>query len=88
MDAKFVVCDECLMGSARLLELFHGITSQIHGNLRPFGGMQCIVGDWLQLKPVADKFDDGRPMYLSVLFIPILVPTYNQADDSASAERR
>lgn len=73
-DAKCLVWDECSMGSARLLELFHKITSQIRGNLRPFGGIQCIlVGDWLQLKPVADKFDDGRPMYLSHLF-PCLFP--------------
>ena len=62
------------MRSARLLELFHEITLQIRGNLRPFGGMQCIiVGDWLQLKSVADKFDDGRPMFLSNL-LPSLFP--------------
>ena len=74
LDAKCVVWDECSMGSARLLELFHEITSQIRGNLRPFREMQCIiVGDWLQLKPVADKFDDDWPMYLSYLF-PSLFP--------------
>ena len=52
------------MGSPRLFELFHKITLQIRSNLQPFGGIQCIlVGDWLQLKPVADKFDDGPNLY-------------------------
>ena len=74
LHSKCVVWDENLMRSARLLELFHEITLQIRGNLRPFGGMQCIiVGDWLQLKSVADKFDDGRPMFLSNL-LPSLFP--------------
>ena len=62
------------MGSARLLKLFHAITSQVRDKKLPFGGIQTIlVGDWLQLKPVADKFDDGEPMYKSVLF-PSLFP--------------
>ena len=57
------------MGSARLLEFFHEIASRVRGNRRPFGGIQTIlVGDWLQLKLVADKFDDGRPMYKFHLF--------------------
>lgn len=48
---------------SHLLELFHEITSQVCGNWKPFGGSQTIlVGDWLQLKPVADNFDDGRLM--------------------------
>lgn len=54
---------------SHLLELFHEITSQVRGNWKPFGGSQTIlVGDWLQLKPVADNFDDGRLMYRSHLF--------------------
>ena len=63
LEAKCVVWDECSMGSARLLELFHAITSQVRDKKLPFGGIQTIlVGNWLQLKPVADKFDDGEPM--------------------------
>ena len=62
------------MGSARLLELFHAITSQVHDRKLPLGGIQTIlVGHWWQLKPVADKFYDGEPMYKSVLF-PSLFP--------------
>lgn len=62
------------MGSARLLKLFHAITSHVRDKKLPFGGIQTIlVGDWLQLKPVTDKFDDGELMYKSVLF-PSLLP--------------
>ena len=61
--------DECSMGGVRRLELFHEITSQFHGNKYPFAGIQIIfVGGWLKLTPVIDKFDDGKPMYLSSLF--------------------
>jgi hypothetical protein len=68
------IWDECSMGSARLLELFHSIASKIRGNDFPFGGMQVIlVGDWLQLKPVPGKFDLGRPMFYSPIF-PKLFP--------------
>ena len=69
LEAKCVVWDECSMGSARLLELFHAITSQVHDRKLPLGGIQTIlVGHWWQLKPVADKFYGGEPMY--VCFIP------------------
>ena len=62
------------MGSARLLELFHAITSQVHDRKLPLGGFQTIlVGHWWQLKPVADKFYECEPMYKSVLF-PSLFP--------------
>ena len=46
LEAKCVVWDECSMGSARLLELFHAITSQVRDKKLPFGGIQTIlVGD-------------------------------------------
>lgn len=68
------IWDECSMGSARLLELFHSIVSKIRGNDFPFGGLQVIlVGDWLQLKPVPGKFDMGGPMFYSPIF-PKLFP--------------
>lgn len=69
-----IVFDECSMGSARLLELFHSITAAVRENDRPFGGLQVVaVGDFLQLKPVRDNFDDGAMMYHSKLF-PKLFP--------------
>ena len=69
LEAKCVVWDECSMGSARLLELFHAITSQVHDRKLLLGEIQTIlVGHWWQLKPVADKFYGGEPMY--VCFIP------------------
>ena len=65
-DADCVVFDECSMGSARLLELFHSITATARSN-QPFGGLQAIaVGDFPQLKPVHDKFDDGAMFYSSI----------------------
>ena len=74
LEAKYVVWDECSMGSSRLLKWFHAITLHVRDKKLPFGGIQTIlVGDWLQLKPVTDKFDDGEPMYKSVLF-PSLFP--------------
>ena len=74
LEAKYVVWDECSMASSRLLKLFHAITLHVRDKKLPFGGIQTIlVGDWLQLKPVMDKFDDGEPMYKSVLF-PSLLP--------------
>lgn len=69
-----IVFDECSMGSARLLELFHSITAAVRGNNIPFGGVQVIaVGDFLQLKPVQSSFDEGAMMYRSKLF-PMLFP--------------
>ena len=53
LEAKYVVWDECSMGSSRLLKLFHAITLHVRDKKLPFGGIQTIlVGDWLQLKPV------------------------------------
>ena len=64
-----IIWDECSMGSARLREIFHAITSFIRENQHPFGGIQVIiVGDWLQLKPVSDRFDCGEMMYKSNMY--------------------
>lgn len=72
--AKSVIWDECSMSSSRLLELYHKITTTVRGGI--FGGIQTIiVGDWLQLKPVADKFDDGLPMFKSQCFSPTQSPS-------------
>ena len=76
LKAKCVVWDECCMGSLRLLELFHAMTFQVRarGNRQPFKRIQTIlVGDWLQPKPVSDKFCDRTPLYKSG-FLPCLVP--------------
>lgn len=56
------------MGSSRLMEFVHAICSKGHKNLLLFGGIQTnLVNDWLQLKPVADPFDDGQSMFRSSL---------------------
>lgn len=69
-----IIWDECSMGSARLFELFHIIAQGSRKSLNPFGGIQTIVvGDWLQLRPVADRFDDGIVMFKSPLY-RMLIP--------------
>lgn len=68
-EVDCVVWDECSMSSARQSKLFHTIAQGIRNSKKPFGGIQTIiVGDWLQLKPVADRFDDGIAMFKSPLF--------------------
>ena len=69
IKAECFILDECSMSSSRVLKLYHKITTTIRGINKPFGGIQSIiVGDWLQLKPVPDKFDDGLSMFKSPLF--------------------
>ena len=41
--ADCIIYDECSMGSARLLELLHGILSECRENNRPFGGCQVRI---------------------------------------------
>ena len=41
--ADCIIYDECWMGSARLLELLHGILSECRENNRPFGGCQVRI---------------------------------------------
>ena len=64
----FFLWDECAMSSACLFELYHTIVQGARKSLKPFGGLQTIiVGDWLQLQPVTDRFDKGIMMFKVLL---------------------
>ena len=60
------------MSSRRMLELVNAIHYRLGENGdrdKPFGGIQVIlVGEFLQLRPVPDDFDEGMFMFHSPLF--------------------
>ena len=69
-----IIWDEASMSSTRILELvnrLHHELSEPDGGLEfyPFAGKQVIlVGEFLQLRPVPGKFDNGNFMFLSSVF--------------------
>ena len=72
-SSDVLIWDEISMSSCRILELVNAIeiaVSQGHDSItRPFGGKQVIlVGDFWQLKPVPNIFDDGHYAFTSVIF--------------------
>ena len=65
-EVDVIIWDEASMYSSRILELVntlhHNIASD--GNLSPFGGKQLVlVGQFLQLRPVPSRLDDGSFMF-------------------------
>ena len=49
--------------------LHHELTETECGEYYPFGGTQIVlVGEFLQLRPVPEKFDDGMLMFLSNVY--------------------
>ena len=75
-----IIWDEASMSSRRILE----IANYVHHDLaeecdvaKPFGGKQIvIVGEFLQLPPVPNVFDEGRPMYESPLWLYVVPHRY------------
>jgi ATP-dependent DNA helicase PIF1 len=56
---RVIIIDEISMMRSDFLELLDAIMKYVHGNDRPFGGVQVIFsGDFMQLPPVV-KDDDG-----------------------------
>ena len=71
-NADTIIWDEAGMSSKRIFELVNAIhqAAEVNDNRRkPFGGKQLIVvGEFLQLRPVPNSFDDGEFMFRSALF--------------------
>ncbi|XP_078360970.1 uncharacterized protein LOC144645313 [Oculina patagonica] len=70
-EVDVIVWDEASMSSSRILELVNTLHHNIagDGNLNPFGGKQLVlVGEFLQLRPVPSRFDDGAFMFNSFVF--------------------
>ena len=68
-----IIWDEASMSSQRMFELVnfmhHELTDSPINRTLPFAGKQIIlVGEFLQLQPVANMFDDGCYMFESPLF--------------------
>lgn len=67
-----IIWDEASMSSRRMLELVnilhHDLADDL-GCMYPFAGKQLIlVGEFLQLQPVPNMFDEGCYMFESPLF--------------------
>ena len=66
-----IVWDEASMSSRRIFELVnyvHHLLATEGKTMKPFGGKQLVVvGEFVQLPPVPDFFDEGKPMYESPL---------------------
>ena len=57
------------MLSFRLFELLNNISSQIRGNDKPFGGIKLIfVGDFCQIPPARNIYEDGKYCFESPLW--------------------
>ena len=67
-----VIWDKIAMSSARIFELvnvIHNKVSVSEHKSKPFGGKQIIiVGDFLQLRPIPNLFDNGRFSFQSRIF--------------------
>ena len=60
-NAKVIVIDEISMIDSDLFNLLDLVGRKIRNNDRPFGGIQVVlVGDFLQLPPVPNKFKQGN----------------------------
>lgn len=70
--ADTIVWDEVGMSSQRVFEIVNAIHHEVSkgdDQWKPFGGKQVIlVGEFLQLKPVPNTFDNGEFIFRSVLF--------------------
>ena len=63
--------------SERLFNITNIINKKIKDNNFGFGGIQVIlVGDFWQLKPIANAFDAGVPVYESKLFDTVFSHRY------------
>ncbi|XP_022779512.1 ATP-dependent DNA helicase PIF1-like [Stylophora pistillata] len=71
-DLDIIVCDEASMSSQRIFELVNFLHHELaNGDCKnfPFTGKQMLlIGEFLQLQPVPNIFDEGRFMFYSPLF--------------------
>jgi len=74
-----IIWDESSMTSARVFELVNAIHHHVSPDtITPFGGKQVvIVGDFLQLRPVPNDFDEGEFIFGSRLFKVAIPHTIN-----------
>lgn len=67
-----IIWDEASMSSQRILELVNAIHHCLSADIEermPFGGKQIILlGDFLQLRPVPNCFDDGMFLFHPPIF--------------------
>ena len=67
-----IIWDEASMSSSRILELvnlLHHSLAVDANNMKPFAGKQIVlVGEFLQLRPVPNRFDEGSFMFNSYVF--------------------
>lgn len=80
-NTECIIWDEASMSSRRILEIVsyihHVLAEDKTQSAKPFGGKQLIVvGEFLQLPPVPNLFDDGRPMFESSLWRKVLPHRY------------
>lgn len=79
-EAECIIWDEASMSSWRIFELanyIHHVLAAEGQSLKPFAGRQLIVvSEFLQLPPVPNFFDQGRPMFESSLWRKVLPHRY------------
>ena len=57
--ASVLIWDEVSMSSRSIFTLVNMIQHMVSNNTLPFGGIQILVGDIWQLKPIPSPFDAG-----------------------------
>ena len=71
-NVDVIIWDEASMSSSRMLEvmnLLHHSLAMDANNMKPFAGKQIVlVGEFLQLRPVPNRFDEGSFMFNSHVF--------------------
>ena len=68
-EVDTLIIDECSMISSRLFELVEVIVRHFRKSEIFFGGMQILLsGDFWQLPPVKNEFDEGKYLFESIVF--------------------
>ena len=71
-NVDVIIWDEASMSSSRILELvnlLHHSLAVDANNMKPFAGKQIVlVGEFLQLRPVPNRFDEGSFLFNSHVF--------------------
>ena len=79
-EVQCIIWDEASMSSRRVFEIanfIHHMLALENDALKPFAGKQVVVvGEFLQLQPVPNFFDEGRPMFESLIFSKLLPHRY------------
>ncbi|KAL9979615.1 hypothetical protein ACROYT_G017298 [Oculina patagonica] len=79
-SVECIIWDEASMSSRRVFEItnyIHHLLAPCNDTWKPFAGKQVVVvGEFLQLQPVPNFFDEGRPMFESHIFCKALSHRY------------